>query len=681
MAFPYFLPFTKNIEFGLSTSLVIICFLTVILVYPYAYFKKGKWFTKYLFNIGFYFSYSLANILYLPMLNLVLTIANSQTMLNNVNFNITNFIVSIVGIVFLFVIGFVYKIFIFNPMLNLSDPSSLLNSTPRAVFHIIRTLISIIASITFANANIHYSLKLFVIFALMIYYYHSYKNGITIYHNKTRICNLVFACFSIWFIILSGVRWIYGENLTEDLLNFVFVFGGIGLCITCVYIENETYTDLIHFSDINHINVVKACYSMLIMQQNYLTEPSHSNQFILTAYLWKHFEKCKFSFCPLTRLAESTKNNPLKNSTQIMQALLYSVNRIFKKLVIYNQDAVYIKIMYIAFLMKYMPESSILAWEIYHISKRQNLTPLESYMLQYFRNELKSDSYHNLTEQTINPLIMLRKIATERKFNKMLVENSVQYSQFWDLLQDASPIYEKFYNCGCRIIKSNKIIKSLWKQLNMYKFKIARSTQLLYYKYKIDVQFDRISIDEIISFENSHFNGSSLNLAELQMDSGIVSVSARADSIGKILKANSCLCQLSGYTKEELLNSTISQIIPKIYRETHIKAFEADCYSYECGEYKNHEYTEKFLQHKSGYIVPISMQVVNSPNVLNSYCFIGKIKRASKNISSHNIVHVLCNPNGIITEISSSILFNMYLILINRCNFLYWLKTANDKRA
>jgi len=653
MIFPYFYPLEKEIELGICILLLSLFIIFIMLLIPHIYMKQCKWISEYLFSIGFIFCYIFAGVAYLPIFLLLMNIANEQNDNSEVaSINLT--IISVMGLLLLFIIGILYRIFIISPLINLYDPTAVLNPSPRIIFQISRTIISVISVIKFNNGKMPYILIIMIIVVSLIYYLRSLLYGVTFYNNETKIYNIVFASISLWLCAIACVKWIDENNFESEILNFALFSGGIGILGICKLKQQDLYPDLIHFSDNGFYNIVKACYSMLMLRENYLMDASHSNQFILTAYLFKHYEKCKFPRCPITRLVLSNNCNPYLNSSEITQTLLYSINRILKKLVIFQPDCIPAKLFYIAFLLKYMPENSILAWEIYYFSKKQNVNPLETYMLQYFGNELKSCAFIKNAESQINPLEMLRHLKTERKFIKILIENSVQYSHFWDLLQDASPIYEKFYNCGCRIIKNDKIIRSIWTQLLENKYKIGSMTRILYYKYKNEVQFDKTDLDDLSFIENFH-RESLLNIAELEMDAGIISISAKAGLLGTILNANSCFCQLSGFTKEELRNSHQEKFIPSIFRELHQNAFEIECYFCECGIYRIHESKEKFLLNKSGYIIPISMQIVDGPSILNSYCFVGKIKRSHKRIYDYDNIHILCNPNGIITEISSSI--------------------------
>lgn len=133
----------------------------------------------------------------------------------------------------------------------------------------------------------------------------------------------------------------------------------------------------------------------------------------------------------------------------------------------------------------------------------------------------------------------------------------------------------------------------------------------------------------------------------------VIAVSAASHSIGKIVNSNSAFCELSGYTKKEIRSICLDKLIPQIYREKHYAEFNQACFGVQLEQ--NIEFSQKsvFIQDKAGYIFPVIIRVVATPNLGNDYCFFAKIIKDKAN-NDFIFVHILTNIERKIFAISSS---------------------------
>lgn len=562
--------------------------------------------------------------------------------------------ISIINIFFLFIIGLIYKIFVFSPILDLTDPTASLNSHSRIFFHLIRSTISAL-SILFADSNFSPMLRIALFIIALSNYYRLLLTATAVYHHKTRLSILIIIIIGILICAFSAIKFICQTEIYDLEITIGILVCGAGMIILVCFFHQETYPELIHFVDQKEDSVISALYAMLLLYYNYLKNPSKYNHFLLVAYFSKHYSECTFPFCPITiYMLSHAQFNPKTDKDSILNALLHSVNRILKKLIIMHPNLIQCKILYLAFLVKFMPWNCILAYEIYKIILNEKINPIESSMLislkWYLNNNLQNRIKHG--EANFNDsYVMIKKMKHEQKFKNLLIENAMQYLQFWDLLQEYKPAYKKFYSCATQILEGNSKIKKLWKELR--NSSIDTSLQFLYDKYLTEVKFDQTGVNDQEIMRNNGFYD--ISLLKIENGDCIISVSVKSVSTGKIIKVSPEFCRISGYTNEELIDNNVEKIIPSVFRETHKNAFINECYLCESGIYNYHDYSEKFLLHKSGYIIAVNMQVLICPSMINSYCMIGKIKVQHKNADSHNIVYLICDTNGKIIEISSSI--------------------------
>ena len=178
----------------------------------------------------------------------------------------------------------------------------------------------------------------------------------------------------------------------------------------------------------------------------------------------------------------------------------------------------------------------------------------------------------------------------------------------------------------------------------------------IYWAYCSKVRIDTQILNQIEEILLNLRNSGSFNLLTQNCDDscGIICISGGTKSLGKIDNGNKAISRLIGYELAELKELPVTSIMPSIFRESHHKLFQSECYLTEAGQRKEYSERESFILHKSQYIIPVDIKITEIPNVLNSYCFIAKVK-LNQEKNKYNIIHIIASPNGIIKNISASI--------------------------
>eukprot|EP01022_Parablepharisma_sp_SALTPOND_P015274 TRINITY_DN2144_c0_g1_i1.p2 TRINITY_DN2144_c0_g1~~TRINITY_DN2144_c0_g1_i1.p2 ORF type:complete len:304 (-),score=29.68 TRINITY_DN2144_c0_g1_i1:2229-3140(-) len=93
--------------------------------------------------------------------------------------------------------------------------------------------------------------------------------------------------------------------------------------------------------------------------------------------------------------------------------------------------------------------------------------------------------------------------------------------------------------------------------------------------------------------------------------------------------------------------------MPSIYREVHSKEMEKCTQKLDYGEGICAIRKETFMLHKSGYILPVVLKIVDSPHIMNGYAFIASVV-VPKEDKDYSTAYLLLNPEKTITGITSN---------------------------
>ncbi len=256
-----------------------------------------------------------------------------------------------------------------------------------------------------------------------------------------------------------------------------------------------------------------------------------------------------------------------------------------------------------------------------------------------------------INENVLEPIEMLLKLKLETRMQKTFETTAAQYAQFWDTLQDRSPIYDRFFGQGEAIAAGNRKVDSLWKKLLTLRGGRSSRTTYLYYIFARDVMNSQRQTDDILRVSADD----SCRLSQFaEPDEPVVGVSALEKSLGKILRVNRAFCQFSGYTPQELQGTPVEKLVPPMFRRFHQMGFIDKCYESDRLSEVAQSSLEVFVLLKSGYVVPCEIQIIEAPTVLSLYCFMARMKPKTDKCR-HEVVHILTDEKGMIKNTSSSI--------------------------
>ena len=177
---------------------------------------------------------------------------------------------------------------------------------------------------------------------------------------------------------------------------------------------------------------------------------------------------------------------------------------------------------------------------------------------------------------------------------------------------------------------------------------------MLYSSYTEYVKNDQIRAKNIRTYLHEAIPSATGNIMQSHAShgEGIIVVHSRGEMKGYIQFANCEFSKISGYTAESLKNLSLSALVPDVFRQAHSTAFEKSLFILESGNDILKDEKKVFMLHKSQFIVPIKMKIVEYPNFSNDFNFLAAIN-LDKERNDCNYLHILLDSNYVISAMSS----------------------------
>ncbi len=409
-----------------------------------------------------------------------------------------------------------------------------------------------------------------------------------------------------------------------------------------------------------------ACLLSALRLRELVGKKNRSTDRLAITYLVSHIKHCTLRSCRAQTLYDQGKLSINTNRGEVVKALTSVINSRFKEALIRQKQSALIRILYVGFLLTHA-KNYILAWEVNESVKTCKASLLERvhhYLYRYprpytsYRKRIKGliDRQTAKLERSLEPLEMELRERSSDKICRLIVENGTAYGQFWDTLQDRSPLYMRFVTLGFAILKGNKCIKRIWRGLSSAKGRVPLKLLSVYLAYADQVLRDSAKSNAI----KEYFDRPELLIQDnvvlqyVGSGNGVLGASADNKQLKYIKQANAAMCELSGYTREELKITRLETLLPRIFVSAHEEDFMRMCSLAEVGEEIPLVAKQTFLVHKSQYIVPVVVQVVAGPNYTNNYSFIARVRR-DKVASRFEVVHILADEKNVVIAVTSSI--------------------------
>ncbi len=260
------------------------------------------------------------------------------------------------------------------------------------------------------------------------------------------------------------------------------------------------------------------------------------------------------------------------------------------------------------------------------------------------------------SRQHADTMLYLEQKEEERRLLRLLVKSTELHIQFYTLLSETQPSYDRFLSVGISLMAMLKRVAMTWKRLKRSSAKLSLSLLNSYSSYCCWVLGNdhKASLIRQARTAFSVSSGDDLLLSYAENGAAVVVVGTLPPHVGLLRRCNQAFCELSGYPQTAIVNQPLELVIPQAYKQQHTQKLELACALTEFGYSPVLQLDSAFILHKSGYIRPIVLRLVTSADYTNGYCFIGRMAKDTSRSDPYT-VHLLSDSKGYITDLSSSI--------------------------
>eukprot|EP00347_Sterkiella_histriomuscorum_P005198 403357516 len=269
-------------------------------------------------------------------------------------------------------------------------------------------------------------------------------------------------------------------------------------------------------------------------------------------------------------------------------------------------------------------------------------------------------------ETEIKSVIEFEKINI--KFQKMIELASNQTREFWEEILKKNIDVKKIFDLGAKIYKSFIDIKKKYKnlmQLNNNYLEVAYLYKLfvsLILNFEIEVEDAKLEIVKIMQSKSMKKHNLKAEYKSIQLldENGMIIISGNTNNFAKILAMNNKAERIFGYQTNDLIHQKLKRLMPTLFMDNH----EAFILNFVNGNRKINKENHNFVwgKHKSGFIVPLIMDINAYVNFEFNFCFIAFLKRSvllefkpmRELLEYQDVFVVQTNSGGIIQDMTQN---------------------------
>ena len=621
----------NNLEYNTNRILIFISLFYIFLIIFTFFVIENKNNKNILFYFLKFFLSLLCLVFLIPLTNLFLRniiftknyelfYFKDQLCFSNNHFPV--FIFSIIGILFLILISYMYFKFFFDPRIETKKFDNRINSN----FQIIK-LILIIYIIYFLeifhedNLVLSFLLVFFIFSFFLVYNFYQKPSFYNESMNRYNFLNYLSFFISSIFLLVK-----YFLDIENLFIYFLFTL--IFLIFLSFFIKTKNkHREILHIHYIkNPQEKISYLYNLmnLILNEN-KTKTIETLEFLI----FNHHFYCQRKNCIFD--VNNLKIDKNKDKKEIKSNL----DELFKEYIEFNIDKILndnsyltdIKIIQIIFLIEIKKEYYEAFEMIKEIEEIIHLNLENQYILYFLKSQLIKKIF--LIQNSSEKENTKNKLKSSNIINhnfKMSLEKVVYlYMEFWTLLKQDQPDFKKFIKTGNNISKMLNSIKKEAKQLN---FSNKNDLELLlrYSKFlkkilskneKANLIIEKIS-EEILhnEIDSRIYITSFSEIDKIEVPTIILSSKNNKDFL--IQKINPKCRKLFGYQKSEFINNNIKMIFPDNLAEYYNEKIILK--NFRDGNLNNEKKKRKLnfigIYKKNEYIFPIVLDIQFFQNLI-----------------------------------------------------------------
>lgn len=393
---------------------------------------------------------------------------------------------------------------------------------------------------------------------------------------------------------------------------------------------------------------------------------------MITGYISYHQRNYLDTFCNLKNFSiesisehKDTQKMTFLANHGLYHVFILHIQSIFQECISRHPESNFLRLSYALFLIERVNNFMIAFAELEKVENNYPNLLCQCLIYQYrkaIKQELLKRKHEDMDEANITALLAYENYYAS--FREMIEKVAILHVQFWETLLEESPNQQRLEKMGHKILHICKEIEIYWEKMQILNCESLKAMKI-YSLFMSDIIQDNESSSLIIERFKSMsarkqsrqaLSKHSMTLSDVSLESTpCVCISGQLQNIGKINQCNATFCRLFCCNRRELIGKSINKFMPNIFAEFHNEILSANATAILRGESNNSLIKEKHIFGKSqnGYIFPALLRITSTPSLLNDFNFIGCF-HIDKKAETAEIIHLIINKAGIITDISSS---------------------------
>ncbi|CAD8158603.1 unnamed protein product [Paramecium octaurelia] len=454
----------------------------------------------------------------------------------------------------------------------------------------------------------------------------------------------ILSAVNLWTIIMMLYSYSFDGQTFQKTVQAWLI--GVPLIIGILAVRQQKTVDLFvaNLKKLkNGRQIILLCeYLVLLIKRS---EKCQRAQLLLDSFIEIHKEICDRPDCSVKlklELANKFKENLIYTDRNyiMIELIIQMYHEGIKKF----PDDTPLRLSYIYFLFNQQRPYSLIMSEL---NQAMDFKPTLDYEFHIFR-------YKTIIEEESNKKAELFESTNSLNQTKDFIDQleivALKVVEFWSALQEEVPDMSKLMAYGFKIIKLQDLIDYKWNKLQDNK-----SLKLYYYlsRFYQLVLDDQEKADQYLQLFWTLQKSKQQQLSELEevcnQSTPTLVASAQFQKVN-IYAVNKSFCSLLGFSKADLIDRSINQIIPSIFNEKHDQCVELFIEN-KARQEKEFITQSVFLVTKSNYILPIfsTIKLLQAQN--NQLFFIAQYQQS---FSPKQLCYLLLDIKGHIEHISSS---------------------------
>ncbi|CAD8153139.1 unnamed protein product [Paramecium pentaurelia] len=464
------------------------------------------------------------------------------------------------------------------------------------------------------------------------------------YDNVIQKIWSISSAVNLWTIIMMFYSYKFDGQTFQKTVQAWLI--GIPLIIGILAFRQQKTVDLFvanlkKFK--NGMQIILLCeYLVFLMKRS---EKCQRSQLLLDSYIELHKEICDRPDCSVKQkieLANKFKENPIYTDRNhiIIELIIQIYHEGIKKF----PDDTPLRLSYIYFLFNQQRSYSIIMIEL---NQAMDFKPTLDYEFHIFR-------YKTIIEEESEKNAELFDTANQLNQTKEFIEYleivTLKVVEFWSALSEEVPDMSKLMVYGFKIIKLQEEIDYKWNKLQDNKSLKLYNYLSRFYQLVLDDQEQADNYQQLYWTLQKTKQQELSELEEICNQSTPTLVASAQFQKVNIYAVNKSFCSLLGFSKADLIDRSINQIIPNIFIEKHDQCLEL--FIENKARYSKDFITQSvYLLTKSNYILPIfsTVKLLQAQN--NQLFFIAQYQQS---FSPKQLCYLLLDIKGYIEHISSS---------------------------